>query len=111
MEQRYEPLEAPGECLMGAFAQERLIGIGGVSRDPFSVTPTARLRRMYVSKTFRGQNVGRLLLDQLLEHAAHHFQIVRLYTDTAHAAAFYACCGFHPMDDEHATHFKYLRND
>lgn len=96
---------------MGVFMQGRLIGVGGISRDPFSVASEARLRRMYVSKAFRGQNVGRLLLNQLLEHAAHHFQTVRLYTDTPQAAAFYMGCGFHSMDDEHATHFKHLRND
>ena len=39
--------EGPGEVLFGAFAGQRLIGIGGLNREPYDPAPgVARLRHL-----------------------------------------------------------------
>lgn len=102
--------DAPGECLMAVYLNSQLVGIGGLSVDPFTQAPTARLRRIYVTPASRGQQVGRRLVNALLAHAALHFETVRLNTDTAQGSAFYLACGFTLTDDAGATHILQLRN-
>jgi len=97
-----------GECLFGAFHNGRLLAIGGLSCDPFAGPDTGRLRRVYVARASRGQNVGKALVQQLLELACEHFRVVRLSTDTPEGAAFYLRCGFRPIQDDFATHMKSL---
>lgn len=102
--------DAPGECLLSAYQDQNLVGIGGLSVDPFTHTPTGRLRRIYVSPASRGQQIGMTLVSALLAHAALHFENVRLYTDTAEGSTFYLRCGFTLIKDVHATHIVQLRN-
>lgn len=100
--------DALGECLMAAYLGDLLVGIGGLTRDPFTQENIGRLRRVYIAREARGLNIGRALVNRLVEHATQHFHIVRLSTDTSDAAAFYLRCGFQPLDDEHATHVMFL---
>jgi GNAT superfamily N-acetyltransferase len=98
---------APGECLMGAFNDDRLIAIGGLNIDPYMASADdGRLRHLYVSNTNRRQGIGAALVDRLLAHAKGRFAIVRLRTDTSAAADFYFKCGFRPSDDGTASHVK-----
>ncbi|AZF48094.1 Acetyltransferase, GNAT family [Pseudomonas sp. R11-23-07] len=96
--------DAPGECLMAAYLNQQLVGIGGLSVDPFSHDRTGRLRRMYVAPAPREQQVGRRLVSALLAHATLHFERVRLYTDTFEGSTFYLRCGFIRIEDAHASH-------
>ncbi|WP_339543251.1 GNAT family N-acetyltransferase [Pseudomonas sp. JAI120] len=96
--------EQPGEYLLGVFCQKQLIAVGGVSRDPYAGSTVGRLRRVYVTPEMRGRNVGKALVQALLDCAAVKFQDVRLSTDTPEAAAFYLRCGFHQISDDTATH-------
>ncbi len=102
--------EAQGECLMTAYLGDRLVGIGGLTRDPFAGQDIGRLRRVYIANEARNQNIGRRLVNQLVEYATEHFRMVRLSTDNPDAAAFYLRCGFQQLDDDHATHVQLLRN-
>jgi GNAT superfamily N-acetyltransferase len=97
-----------GEGLFGAFRAGQLIAIGGLSFDPFTGPDIGRLRRVYVARASRGQNVGKALVQQLLEYAAQRFCVVRLSTDTPEGAAFYLRSGFQPIRDDFATHMKAL---
>lgn len=103
--------DAPGECLMAAYLNERMVGIGGLSVDPYAGPNVGRLRRLYVVPSSRGQYVGQRLVNALLVHAALHFRSVRLYTDTAEGSAFYLRCGFVRVGDGDATHRVDLGND
>lgn len=103
-ENRTLRFDKPGECLLGVFRHDLLIAIGGVSRDPHSNPGIGRLRRVYVAPSMRRHNVGKALVQQLLEHASAHFQQVHLTTDTPQAAAFYLRCGFHSVVNDTATH-------
>jgi GNAT superfamily N-acetyltransferase len=100
--------DAPGECLMAAYFNQQLIGIGGLSVDPYGETNTARLRRVYVAASSRGQHVGQTLVKALVAHATLRFQNVRLSTDTSEGDAFYLHCGFLRTEDVHATHIMLL---
>jgi GNAT superfamily N-acetyltransferase len=100
--------DQPGECLLGAFRNGQLIAIGGLSYDPYARSDTGRLRRVYVAHASRGQNVGKALVQQLLEYAAQRFRVVRLSTDTPEGSAFYLRCGFQQIHDDFATHVKSL---
>ena len=97
-----------GECLLGVFRNGRLIAIGGLSSDPFAEPDAGRLRRVYVARASRRQNVGKALVQRLLELASGHFCVVRLSTDTPEGSAFYLRCGFRPIQDDFATHMKSL---
>lgn len=100
--------DAPGECLMAAYLNQWLIGVGGLSVDPYGETHTARLRRVYVAASSRGQHVGQTLVKSLVAHAALRFQKVRLSTDSSEGDAFYLHCGFMRTEDVHATHIMVL---
>lgn len=102
--------DAPGECLMAAYSEQHLIGIGGLSVDPYIKPGIARLRRVYVAPAARNQYVGQALIKVLVAHAALHFQQVRLCTDTSGGDAFYLRCGFIRIKDIHATHIMDLVN-
>jgi len=100
--------DQPGECLLGVLRDGQLIAIGGLSYDPYAGPDIGRLRRVYVVRAARGQNVGKALVQQLLAYAAQRFGVVRLSTDTPEGAAFYLRCGFQPIEDDFATHVKSL---
>ncbi len=58
------------ECLYGIFQREKLIGIGGLNKDPYTENnKIGRLRRFYISKDYRRKGLGNLLLNRLLLHA------------------------------------------
>ncbi|WP_458375214.1 GNAT family N-acetyltransferase [Pseudomonas pergaminensis] len=101
---------APGECLMAAYSNQQVIGIGGLSVDPYTQPDTARLRRVYVTPAARNQHVGQALVKALVAQATLHFQTVRLSTDTSGGDAFYLRCGFTRTEDVHATHIMALAN-
>jgi GNAT superfamily N-acetyltransferase len=97
--------DGPGETLLGTFQGERLIGICGLSIDPYLDNPrVGRLRHLFVGKAGRGKGIGSALVDAILAHARDHFVLVRLRTDADIRGAFYASFGFRPIDDDNATH-------
>ena len=56
--------ERPGEALFAAFAGSALLGICGLTPDPYLKGEQAgRLRRLYVRRAARGHGAGRALLD------------------------------------------------
>jgi N-acetylglutamate synthase-like GNAT family acetyltransferase len=100
----YNRFDRPGEGLFGVFCNGQLIGIGGLSYDPYAGSDIGRLRRVYITPTARGQHAGKALVQHLLAYAALNFRVVRLSTDTPEGAAFYLRCGFQQIEDDTATH-------
>ena len=95
----------PGERMLGAFADGMLVGVGGLNRDPYVNDPaTGRMRHLYVHSDYRGQGIGRAIVDHLLKDARPTFSQVRLRTDTEEAAKFYLRCGFSPRSEPDASH-------
>ena len=94
-----------GETILGVYASQNLVAIGGLNIDPFAADQNyGRLRHVYVSPVFRRAKIGRSLVRALVRHAAHTFDGVRLRTDTADAAQFYVRLGFQPLTHQFATH-------
>ena len=92
-----------GEALFGAFQADRLLGIGGLNRDPYMGDPrVGRLRHLYIAKDDRCAGIGRRLVERVLGHAAGNFDSVRLWTDRA--ASFYDRLGFTRVDGPKVTH-------
>jgi GNAT superfamily N-acetyltransferase len=104
--------DKPGEWLLGAFEDGRMVGLGGLTIDPYlPAGDVGRLRRLYVAPSVRRRGIGAALVDALLQHASGRFRLVRLTTDTQAAADFYLRCGFSQVDDNSATHVKPLKDD
>jgi GNAT superfamily N-acetyltransferase len=94
-----------GEILLGAFSDGALIGVGGLSHDPYG--PEAglvRLRHLYVLEAERGRGVGRKLVARLVDHARAHFSLVRLRTRNPEAARLYEGLGFVASGRANETH-------
>ena len=70
-QQVYPDDEAPGSFHAGAYLQDELVGIASVFHEapPGEEDPNAwRLRGMGVQADFRGQGIGRLLLEKCLAY-------------------------------------------
>ncbi|RDI42166.1 GNAT family N-acetyltransferase [Falsibacillus pallidus] len=100
-----------GEALFGVFNEHgEIVVIGGVNIDPFSDRPnTGRLRRFYVSREYRRNGLGSLLLKSIIDEASKHFSILVLHTDTIDADRFYTSYGFTKGDAyPNSTHYMEL---
>lgn len=94
-----------GELLMGCFELGMLIGVGGLTIDPYAGSPdVGRIRRVYLRAAWRNRGAGGLLVAALMEKARESFGCVRLRAENADAARLYERLGFLPIDDENATH-------
>lgn len=86
--------DRPGEMMLGAAAEGRLIGAGGRSLDPYEDNPaTGRVRHLYVAHSKRGSGVGRLLVAALLRDAAAYFNEINVRAPRT-AFGFYEHLGF-----------------
>ncbi|TGD96320.1 GNAT family N-acetyltransferase [Methylobacterium nonmethylotrophicum] len=87
--------DQPGEILLGAWHGPRLVGLGGLNRDPYVVEyGIGRLRHVYVLETHRRHGVGAALVRQMLRAAEGQFQVVRLRAASPKSAALYRRLGF-----------------
>ena len=85
----------PGEALFAAVCGGRVVGVCGLNADPYAADAgVGRVRRLYVLATFRRRGVGRRLVREVIAAAAGNFRSLRLRTETAEAAQFYAAMGF-----------------
>ncbi|WP_411345671.1 GNAT family N-acetyltransferase [Paenibacillus sp. WLX1005] len=97
----------PGEILYGAYADQRLIGICGLNRDPHAGQDgVGRVRRMYVHPQFRRYGIGGALLAPIMEHARQHYRLLVLYTPDVAAGMFYESLGFQRTED--TTQWNYM---
>ncbi|WP_318841572.1 GNAT family N-acetyltransferase [Metabacillus halosaccharovorans] len=73
-----------GEALFGVFNEkEELIAIGGLNKDTYSQKPyIGRLRRFYVTKEYRRNGIGSLLIKRIMNEAVKYYKILVLHTDT-----------------------------
>lgn len=100
-----------GERLFRMVSENKIIGIGGINRDPYSLNErVGRLRRMYVHPNWRGQGAGAKLVQYIFDFANPYFHSIRLRTDTIEASTFYEKLGFQAVvDDADASHVILLK--
>jgi GNAT superfamily N-acetyltransferase len=104
--------DAPGECLLGIFAGDALIAVGGITRDPYVDSPdVGRVRHVYVLPSHRRLRVGAGLIGALEQRAESAFVLLRLRTDTLEATRFYEELGYVAVRDATATHMRAIRRN
>ena len=97
--------ERSGELLLGAFVDGQLVGIGGVSLDPYRPEPgLGRVRHLYVLRAFRRRGIAGRLMAEILARAPSTFTTLRLSTSSAEAAPLYESLGFQRSDRDRETH-------
>jgi len=86
---------APGEALFVVRVNASLVGIGGVTRDPYLPgEPVGRVRRLYVRRASRRHGAGHALLAVIVQAGQDAgWQRLRVRAPAA-AFAFYESCGF-----------------
>ena len=102
-----------GEALLGCFLDGRLVGICGLTRDPYQGDATVgRLRNLYVLPAYRGRRVGTVLARRVIEIAAPVFRVLRLRAATPRAGALYERLGFAETTElENCTHVIRFRTE
>ena len=100
--------DGPGERLVGAFEEEKLVGFCGLNRDPYISENAGRIRHLYVSHGHRHAGIARALVAQALDGAAIWFPRIRLRSTPA-SRSFYEMLGFEVVEETEATHSKRLR--
>lgn len=102
--------DGPGEALFAAFAGEALLGLGGLTRDPYLEDAAGRVRRLYVRRAARGHGAGRALVEAIVAGAGEAgWPRVRVRAP-ASAFLFYERCGFlRAVGERAATHVLPLR--
>jgi len=91
-----------GEVLLAACVSETLAAVGGITLDPV-VAGALRMRRFYVRRPFRGQGIGRRLVEALLEHPRRAGQIVVVNAGRG-SSPFREAVGFAPDARDGHTH-------
>lgn len=99
----------PGEALLSVSLTAGLIAIAGLNIDPYSNPGIGRVRRVYVSKSARGQGIGAALIRQIESKALASFSELRLFTDNKDADIFYCKLGYNHLDNAHSSHVKNLK--
>jgi GNAT superfamily N-acetyltransferase len=87
--------DKPGEALFAAAFEARMVGVCGLSVDPYLKSPrVGRVRRLYVLSAYRRRGVGRRLVQEVVLASRGVFDTLRLRSATAEASRLYAALGF-----------------
>ena len=84
-----------GEVLLIAKDDDRVVGLCGLNIDPYHRgSGLGRVRHLYVLSTKRRQGIGSQLIQQIIQQAKSHFELLNLRTNNAEADKFYLAQGF-----------------
>jgi GNAT superfamily N-acetyltransferase len=98
-----------GERLLGAYADEVLAGIGGMTVET-AMSGVLRMRRFYISPAMRGRGIGRMLAMALLDHASSFCTVVTVHAGNDGAARFWESLGFQPHGRDGHSHLLALQH-
>lgn len=95
------------DFFLGAFDEQRLLALGGVTADPYlDDAATGRVRHVYVRRSARRQGVGGELVRALEARAWLRYRRLRLRAENPSAARFYEQLGYTATDEPNATHTR-----
>ncbi|MGO7166471.1 GNAT family N-acetyltransferase [Rhizobium leguminosarum] len=97
-----------GERLLGAYVDEVLAGIGGMTVDS-AISGALRMRRFYIRPAMRRRGIGRMLAMALLDHACSCCTVVTVHAGNDGAARFWESLGFQPHGGDGHTHVLALQ--
>ena len=102
--------DRPGEVLLGARIDGRLVGVCGLNVDPYAADErVGRVRHLYVPVSSRRLGVGRRLVEEVINAARGRFDDLRLSTQNPAAARLYEALGFRPSQSAaRCTHVMQL---
>jgi GNAT superfamily N-acetyltransferase len=84
-----------GEALLAAEFDDRLIGVCGLSIDPYLEDDRiGRVRNVYVLAEYRGLGIGRRLVEAAISAARGRFDRLRLRAEDSGPARLYESLGF-----------------
>jgi GNAT superfamily N-acetyltransferase len=90
--------DRPGEALFIARVAGEVVGVCGLTVDPYAAAPgVARVRHLYVRSAYRRHGVGRDLVTAVVQAARGRFTRLRLRTNDPGAARLYERLGFHAV--------------
>ncbi|MCG8351337.1 MAG: GNAT family N-acetyltransferase [Chloroflexales bacterium] len=93
--------QKPGECLFLACSGNVIAGVCGLNIDPYAADPTVgRVRRLFVSPTFRGRQIGTRLVHSVIAAAHGTFRLLRVRTENPQAGRLYERLGFRRIHGE-----------
>ncbi|MBY5408511.1 GNAT family N-acetyltransferase [Rhizobium leguminosarum] len=98
-----------GERLLGAYADGKLAGIGGMTVET-AISGALRMRRFYIRPAMRGRGIGRMLALALLDHARSFCIVVTVHAGNDGAAKFWESLGFQPHGRDGHTHLLELQH-
>jgi GNAT superfamily N-acetyltransferase len=105
-----ERFDGPGEVLFAAVEDGRVVGVCGLTADPYTTSErVGRVRHLYVAASHRRRGIGRELVAEVVRAARGWFDLLRLRTNDDAAARFYAALGFVPSDEPDCTHLMRLQ--
>ena len=93
--------DGPGEALLVALIDERIVGVGGITIEP-SEPQSFRMRRLYVLPGCRRAGVGRALVEAPI--AEHPLEKITVHAGTQTAPVFWEECGFRPTCGKAYSH-------
>jgi ribosomal protein S18 acetylase RimI-like enzyme len=98
--------DRPGEVLFAARSGGDVIGVCGLTVDPYEHDPrVGRVRHLYVLVSHRRAGVGEHLVADVVDTARRHFDRLHLRTTSPAAARLYERLGFRPTRSaSHRTH-------
>ena len=106
-----ERFDGPGEALFATFVDGRLVGIGGVTREPTDPDgDLLRARRVYVRRVARGRGAGRAIADAIVSRAFETVSMVTVHAGPG-ASGFWEHLGFERVDDRPGITHILRRND
>lgn len=102
--------DRPGEVLFGAWIERQLVGVCGLTIDPYAGDDrVGRVRHLYVSSACRRLGIGRQLVEHVLRVARGRFEVLHLRTNNPVAARLYESAGFDACaESETCTHIVNL---
>ena len=98
--------DLPNAILFGAYDGDTLLGVGGLTPDPYTHDDTSvgRLRHLYVLPCYRRQGVAKALVTVIIAAGRQPNRVLRLGTTNPEADLFYLTLGFVGVTDPDATH-------
>lgn len=85
----------PGEALFAAECGGQTVGVCGLNVDPYLDDPRiGRVRNVYVLSLHRRRGIARLMVEQAVDRARGHFDLLRLRGEEAGPGRLYESLGF-----------------
>ncbi|MFC1900917.1 GNAT family N-acetyltransferase [Chloroflexota bacterium] len=99
-----------GEKLIGFTLDSEIVAVCGLNIES-TYNRLGRIRRLYVLKDYRHQQIATMLVEYLVEYAKQYFKGVVVNIGDLPVDNFYKSAGFSPVNNKSYTHIYNLDTD